>query len=60
MTNVQIVLSTTSYNHHDSQTHILIFNKSLYYGNNLSHSLVKLNKVKHNGLDLWDNSFNKI
>ena len=57
--NVPIVSSATAYDHSDGQTYILIFHESLYYGQKLSHSLINPNQVRHNGVDFWDNPYDR-
>ena len=41
------------------ETYILIFNESLYYGTKLDHTLLNPNQIRHNGVDFWDNPYNK-
>ena len=57
--NVPIVSSATAYDHSDGQTYILIFHESLYYGRKFSHSLINPNQVRHNGVDFWDNPYDR-
>ena len=60
MTNVPIVTGATAWtDKSDNRTYILIFNESLYYGKKLNHSLLNPNQIRHNGIDLWDNPFDK-
>ena len=60
MTNVPIVTGATAWTDTtDNQTYILIFNEALYYGLKLDHSLLNPNQIRHNGIDLWDNPFDK-
>ena len=39
--------------------YILVFNKPLYYGTKLGHSLINPNQIRHNGIDFWDSPFDK-
>ena len=60
MTNVPIVTGATAWTDKmDNTTYILVFNESLYYGTTLNHSLINPNQLRHNGVDFWDNPFDK-
>ncbi|CAJ1936118.1 unnamed protein product [Cylindrotheca closterium] len=60
-TNVPIVSGATAYDCPQSgNTFILIFNKALYYGNRLDHSLINPNQVRKFGIPLWDNPFDEV
>ena len=39
--------------------YILVIHEALYYGQKLSHSLINPNPPRHNGIDYWDNPFDK-
>ena len=53
--NVPIVSGATAYDHPNGNTYILVFNESLYYGQQMKHSLINPNQIRFNGLDFWDN-----
>ena len=58
--NVPIVTGATAYTDPESgKTYILVFNESLYYGTRLPHSLFNPNQIRQNGIDLWDNPYDK-
>jgi len=58
--NIRIVTGATAYNDDmTGQTCILVFNKSLYYGLNLDHTLINPNKVCHYGIQFNDNPYDK-
>ena len=58
--NVPIVSGATAYTDVASgQTYILVFNESLYYGTRLPHSLFNPNQIRHHGVDVWDNPYDK-
>ena len=38
---------------------ILIFNESLYHGEKLGHSLINPNQIRHFGIELWDNTYDR-
>ena len=58
--NVPIVSDATAYGDPDTgQTSILVFNKILYYGDKLGHSLINPNQILHFGIDLWDNAYGR-
>ena len=60
MSNVPIVTGATAWTDpSDNKTYILVFHESLYYGTKLNHSLINPNQVRHNGIDYWDNPFDK-
>ena len=60
MTNVPIVTGATAWTDPlDNKVYILVFNESLYYGTKLGHSLIYPNQIRHNGIDFWDNPFDK-
>ena len=40
-------------------TYILVFHESLYYGNKLDHTLINPNQIRHNGIDYWDNPYDR-
>ena len=40
-------------------TYILVFNEALYYGDKLDHTLINPNQVRHNGIDYWDNPYDR-
>ena len=56
---IPIVSGATAYDHHDGHTYILVLHESLYYGTQLDHSLINPNQVRHYGIDLWDNLYDK-
>lgn len=39
------------------ESFIIIFNKALYFGSNLDHSLVNPNQLRHHGIDIYDNPY---
>ena len=58
--NVPIVAGATAYDDpHTGKIYILVFNKALYYGEKLDHSLIKnLNQLRSFGIPVfWDNLF---
>ena len=58
--NIPIVSGATAYDDPiTSQTYLLIFNESLYYGMRLDHSLWNPNQIRANGVPLWDNPYDK-
>ena len=58
--NVPIVSGATAWTDpHDNITYILVFHESLYYGNKLKHSLINPNQLRHNGIDFWDNPYDR-
>ena len=58
--NIPIVTGATAYDDDVSgQTFILVFNESLYYGTKLDHTLINPNQVRHYGIDLWDNPYDR-
>ena len=60
MTNIPIVSGATAWtDSRDNTTYILIFHESLYYGTKLDHSLINPNQVRNNGIDFWDNPFDR-
>ena len=52
---IPIVTGATAYDKEDGNTYILVFHESLYYGNELDHSLINPNQVRHMGNNMWDN-----
>ena len=40
-------------------TYILVFDKALYYGEKLKHTLINPNQVRAYGISLWDNTFDQ-
>ena len=57
--NTPIVIGDTAYNDpRTGQTYILVFNKSLYYGPKLDHSLINPDQVRHYGIPFDDNPYN--
>ena len=58
ITNVPIVAGATAYdNLLTKTTYILVFNKGLYYGTSLYHSLINTNQIRANGIPYWDNPY---
>jgi hypothetical protein len=58
--NVPIVTGATAWTCPSTRTtYILLFNEALYYGNKLDHTLLNPNQVRHNGIDFWDNPYDK-
>jgi hypothetical protein len=56
--NVPIVSGATAYDDVSTGiTYILVFNESLYYGDNLDHTLINPNQVRSYGIPFWDNPF---
>ena len=39
---------------------MLVFNKSIYYGTKINHSLIIKNQIRRYGIDIWDNLSNGI
>ena len=56
---IPIVTGATAYDNEDGNTYILVFHESLYYGNELDHSLINPNQVRHVGNDMWDNPYDR-
>ena len=55
---VPIVTGATCYDDPISgESLILLFHESLYYGRDLTHSLVNPNQIRYNGIPTWDNPF---
>ena len=53
---VPIVTGATCYDDPISgESLILLFHESLYYGRDLTHSLVNPNQIRYNGIPTWDN-----
>ena len=58
ITVVPIFAGVTSYDDLSTKTtYILVFNKGLYYGTSLDHSLINPNKIRANGIPYWDNPY---
>ena len=58
ITNVPIVAGATAYDDLLTKTtYILFFNKGLYYGTSLDHSLINPNQIRANGIPYWDNPY---
>ena len=57
--NVPIVSGATSYTDENGVTYILILHKALFYGERLNHSLLNPNQIRHNGIDFWDNPYDR-
>ena len=58
--NVPIVSGATAYeDESDGSTYILVFNESLFYGKKLGNTLINPNQVRDNGIEFWDNPFDK-
>ena len=58
MENVPIVSGGAAYNNPVSgDTYVLVFNKSLYYGEKLDHSLIYPIQLRSYGIPFWDNPF---
>ena len=56
--NVPIVSGATAYDDLSTgKTYILVFHKSLYYGERLDHSLINPNQVRAYGIPFWDNPY---
>ena len=57
---IPIVTGATSYDDPTTEeTIVLLFHECLYYGTQLEHSLINPNQIRHNGIDTWDNPFDK-
>ena len=41
------------------ETVVLLFHESLFHGNKLDHSLMNPNQIRHYGISVWDNPFDK-
>ena len=58
---VPIVSGATTYNNPiTGKTYILVFNKSLYKGHKLDHTLINPNQLRAYGIPLWDNPFDQM
>ena len=58
--NISIVTGATSYDDdRTSQTYMLVFNKSLYYGPNLENTSTNPNQVRNYGMQFNDNPYDK-
>ena len=58
--NVPIVSGATAWTCPSTRvTYILVLNESLYYGTKLDHTLLNPNQIRHNGVDFWDNPYDK-
>ena len=58
--NVPIVTGLTAWDcPQTGATYVLVFNESLYYGTKLDHSLINPNQIRYNGLDYWDNPYDR-
>ncbi len=56
--NVPIVTGATAYDDPiTGNTYILVFHKSLYFGDKLDHTLINPNQVRSFGIPFWDNPF---
>ena len=57
---IPIVTGATSYDDPiTEETIVLLFHECLYYGTQLEHSLINPNQIRYNGIDTWDNPFDK-
>ena len=57
---VLIVAGSTAYkNKKTGETVVLLFHESLFHGNKLDHSLMNPNQIRHYGISVWDNPFDK-
>ena len=60
ITDVPIVSGVTAWDCKETgATCILVFHESLCYGNKLDHTLINPNQTRHNGIDYWDNPYDK-
>ena len=58
--NIPIVTGATAWTDPlSNETYILVFNESLYYGTSLPHSLINPNQVRHHGINVQDNPFDR-
>ena len=55
--NVPIVTGATAWSDSTGATFILIIHEALYYGMKLDHSLINLNQICANGIDVHDDQF---
>ena len=59
MSGVPIATCATAYDDPvEGTTVILIFNKALYFGQSMDHSLVNPNQLRMHGIGVWDNPRN--
>lgn len=56
---VPIVTGVTAHDSEDGQVYLLVFHESLYYGANLDHSLINPNQLRHHGINVNDNPYDK-
>ena len=55
--NVPIVSGDITYDKKNCNTYTLVFQERLYYGSKLQHSLINPNHFHHNGVALWENTY---
>ena len=55
--NVPIVSGDITYDKINGNTYTLVFQERLYYGSKLQHSMINPNHLYHNGVDLWENTY---
>jgi hypothetical protein len=57
---VPIVRGATAVQDQDTgETHIMIINEGLWYGNRMNHSLINPNQLRHFQIEVCDNPFDK-
>ena len=56
---IPVATCATVYTDEDGHDHLLIFNQALYFGNNMSHSLINPNQIRITGTILNDNPFDR-
>ena len=54
---VPIARVATAYKDSDGRTWILIINEALYFGQNMDHSLINPNQIRHFGIPVSDNAY---
>ena len=60
MKNIPIATCATVYQDPVSlRQYILVYNEALYFGNTMGHSLLNPNQMRANGIDVWDNPYDK-
>ena len=54
---VPIARVATAYKDSDGMTYILIINEALYFGQEMDHSLINPNQIRHFGIPVSDNTY---
>ena len=55
---VPIARVATAFKDSDGSTYILVINEALYFGQEMDHSLINPNQIRHFGIPVSDNAYN--